>query len=41
MGDGRYRADGLMLHMAGRWRLQFELSADGRLERLVQVVDLP
>ena len=41
LGNGRYRAEGLMLHMAGRWRLQFELSADGRLVRLNHLVDLP
>jgi hypothetical protein len=27
LGDGRYRAEGLMLHMAGRWRLLFDLPA--------------
>lgn len=40
MGDGRWRADGLMLHMPGRWRFVFELSADGRLERLTHEFDL-
>lgn len=34
LADGRYRADGLLLHMPGRWRFTFELSADGRLDRL-------
>jgi hypothetical protein len=41
LGDGRYRADGLLLHMAGRWRLLFELTADGRLDRLAHELDLP
>jgi len=40
LGDGRYRVDGLLLHMAGRWRLLFELSADGRLERLTHEFEL-
>lgn len=40
LGDGRYRADGLLLHMPGRWRFSFELSADGRLERLSHEVDV-
>ncbi len=40
-GDARYRADGLLLHMAGHWRLVFEVSADGRLQRLTQDLDLP
>lgn len=40
LGDGRYRADGLMFHMAGRWRLTFDVSADGRLDRLSQEIVL-
>lgn len=40
LGDGRYRADGLMLHMPGQWRLLFDLSADGRIERFTHAVDL-
>ncbi len=28
-GPGRYRADGLLLHMAGRWEFAFELRAPG------------
>lgn len=40
LGDGRYRVDGLLLHMPGRWRFQFDLSADGRLERLTREVDV-
>ena len=38
--EGRWRADGLLLHMPGRWRLLFDLSADGRLERLVHEFDV-
>lgn len=40
LGDGRYRAEGLLLHMPGRWRLLFELSLDGRIERLSHELDL-
>jgi YtkA-like len=25
LGDGRFRAEGLMFHMAGRWRILFDL----------------
>lgn len=28
-GPGRYRADGLLLHMPGRWEFAFELRAPG------------
>ena len=39
-GEGRYRADGLMLHMAGKWELVFELRAKDSVERLAQVIRL-
>ncbi|WP_326534772.1 hypothetical protein [Pseudorhodoferax sp.] len=39
-GQSRYRAEGLLLHMPGRWRLHFELSVDGRIERLSHDLDL-
>src|SRR5262249_30288616 len=38
--DGRYRAEGLLLHMPGRWEFQFKLSADGRTDRLAAPFDL-
>ncbi len=38
-GDGRYRADGLMFHMPGRWELMFELRGDA-IDRLVAEVIL-
>jgi hypothetical protein len=38
--DGRFLAQGLMLHMPGRWRIRFELEADGRRQWLEQTVDL-
>jgi hypothetical protein len=31
--DGRWRADGLLFHMPGRWALAFEAQVDGRRER--------
>jgi hypothetical protein len=41
-GSGRYRAEGLMFHMPGRWELVFELRGDGgsaplRLAQTLQV----
>lgn len=38
-GAGRYRADGLMFHMPGRWELLFELRGE-RTEQLVAEVML-
>ncbi|HEX6017311.1 MAG TPA: FixH family protein [Burkholderiaceae bacterium] len=38
---GRYRAEGLMLHMPGRWRFIFDLALDGRVARLTHEVDVP
>ena len=32
----RYRADGLMFHMPGRWEIIFELRAAGRTDRVTQ-----
>jgi cytochrome c peroxidase len=34
LGPGRWRADGLMLHMPGRWEFVFELRAAGSADRL-------
>ena len=39
-GEGRYRAEGLMLHMAGTWELVFELRTKDSVERVVQVISL-
>jgi cytochrome c peroxidase len=35
LGPGRWRAEGLMLHMPGRWELAFEVTAGGATDRLV------
>lgn len=42
LGGGRFRADGLMFHMAGRWRVIFDLpAADGAAaRRLTREIDL-
>ena len=37
-GDGRFRADGMMLHMSGRWQLEFDVqSPRGNLHLLDDV----
>lgn len=41
LGDGRWRADGLMFHMAGRWELRLDLQRGGRTERLLDSITLP
>jgi hypothetical protein len=39
-GAGRYRAEGLMFHMPGRWEYIFEVRAAGATERLTTSVIL-
>lgn len=39
-GDGRYKAEGLMLHMAGKWELVFEVRARDSVERAAQTLSL-
>lgn len=34
LGPGRWRAEGLMLHMPGKWEFVFELRANGKTDRL-------
>ncbi len=41
LGDGRWRAEGLMFHMPGRWELRLDVAKDGRTERLRESVVLP
>lgn len=38
---GLYRAEGLMLHMPGRWRFIFDVALDGRSVRVTREVDVP
>jgi hypothetical protein len=40
LGDGRWRVEGLMFHMPGRWELQLDVRADGRSERLLDTITL-
>lgn len=37
-GGGRYRAEGLMLHMPGRWELVFDVETGMQVERAVRDV---
>ncbi len=39
-GTGRYRAEGLMFHMPGRWELVFELRGNGPPLRLTQSLQI-
>ena len=38
LGDGRFRVDGMMFHMAGRWQLAFEVQAGKEIIRLTHDV---
>ena len=40
-GPGRYRAEGLMFHMPGRWELRFDVDGARGRERLSHDIDLP
>jgi hypothetical protein len=33
-GDGRFRAEGMLFHMPGRWEVIFDLDAPGTHERI-------
>lgn len=35
LGAGRFRAEGLMFHMPGRWRLVFEIGGESAVDELV------
>jgi hypothetical protein len=41
LGDGRWRAEGLMFHMAGRWELRLDVQRGGGTERLRESITLP
>jgi hypothetical protein len=38
LGNGRYRAEGLLFHMPGLWRLSVELRAAGKTARLADEI---
>jgi cytochrome c peroxidase len=40
LGPGRWRAEGLMLHMPGRWEFVFDLRAGGTSDRLAHAFQL-
>ncbi|HEV8109104.1 MAG TPA: cytochrome-c peroxidase, partial [Burkholderiales bacterium] len=40
LAPGRWRAEGLMFHMPGRWELVFEVTANGATDRLVTTYQL-
>ena len=40
-GGGRWRAQGLLWHMAGRWELRFDVLQAGQAHTLRQSVELP
>jgi hypothetical protein len=39
-GDGRFRAEGLLFHMPGRWEISFDVRAGGESERLTHDIVL-
>ncbi len=41
LGDGRWRAEGLMFHMPGKWELRLDVRAAGRTETLLTPITLP
>lgn len=41
LGDGRWRVEGLMFHMAGQWELRLDVRSAGRTQVLRSAVDLP
>lgn len=41
LGDGRWRVEGLMFHMPGRWELRLDVQAGGTTEQLLDTISLP
>lgn len=41
LGGGRWRAEGLLWHMSGRWELRLDVKHQGRELRLRQSVQVP
>ena len=41
LGQGRWRADGLLWHMSGRWELRLDVQAQGAPQALLHSVVLP
>ena len=40
-GPGRWRAEGMLMHMSGLWEIDVDLVRDGRSERAQWMVELP
>jgi hypothetical protein len=40
LGEGRWRAEGLLLHMPGRWELRFDVQAAGGTASLRDTIQL-
>ncbi|MCX7167432.1 MAG: hypothetical protein NTV11_14320 [Rhodocyclales bacterium] len=40
LGDGRFRVEGMMLHMAGHWQLAFEAQAGKQVTRFTHDVQI-
>lgn len=41
LGDGRWRVEGLMFHMPGRWELRLDVQSAGGSERLLDTIIAP
>ena len=40
-GPGRWRAEGMLMHMSGLWEVDVDLAREGRSERAQWMVELP
>ena len=40
-GPGRYRAEGLLFHMGGRWEIAFDVVTASATERITSAIELP
>jgi hypothetical protein len=41
LGEGRWRVEGMMFHMPGRWALRFDVQTASRTEILTDSITLP
>jgi hypothetical protein len=41
LGPGRWRAEGMLMHMSGLWEIDVDLIREGRIERAQWMVELP
>jgi hypothetical protein len=41
LGEGRWRVEGLLFHMPGRWELRLDVQAAGQIQRLLDTINLP